>query len=585
MSIPAAMHGQPSVLTWHNDNARSGQNLQERILTPANVNASTFGKLAQITADGKVDAQPLYVPSMPVPGRGTHNVLYVMTEHATAYAFDADNGAPLWSTSLLAAGETPSDNRGCSQVIPEIGITATPVIDLQSGAHGTIYAVAMSKDGAGNYHQRLHALDLTTGSEEFGGPMEIRATYPGSGDEGSGGLQTFDPKQHEERAALLLLNGIIYTSWTSHCDIRPYTAWVIGYNETNLTQSAVLNLIPNGIGGGVWGAGAGPAADASGNLYLLTGNGTFDTALTPSGFPANANYGNAFVKVPGNSLSVADYFTMSNSVAESTQDVDLGSGGIILLPTLNDARGRPRDLAVGAGKDGHIYVVDRSDLGKFNPNANLIYQQLSNAVSGGIFSTPAWFNGKLYYGPVNGRLRAFAFVNGTFAATPASQSANSFPYPGATPSISANGTSSAIVWAVENAPLAVLHAYDAGNLATELYNSSQAANGRDNFGGGNKFMVPTVVNGKVYAGTPDGVAIFGLLGSIIPPPPDTIVSPAPGSALGNPPTTICWTNNGNYLHWLDVGTAAGSGDLYGAEQAPGTSCNTIDNIPGNGGTI
>ena len=523
----ASLYGQTSVLTWHNDSARTGQNLQETILTPANVNASTFGRLFVIPVDGKVDAQPLYVPAVAFPGIGTHNALYVVTEHDSAYAFDADNGALLWHVSLARPNETPSDDRGCSQVTPEIGITATPVIDAQSGPFGTMYLVAMSKDASGNYHQRLHALDLTTGGEEFGGPAEIKATYPGSGTEGSGSLLTFDPKQHKERPALVIVNGIVYTSWGSHCDFGPYTGWLIGYSESTLQQSSVLNLVPNGGDGGIWAAGAGPAADSNGNLYMSLGNGSFDATLNSGGFPKFADYGNAFVKIStgGATPTVTDYFTMSNTRLESNADSDLGSGGLILLPTLSDAQGQPLTLAVAGGKDQNIYVVDQGNMGKFDPNRNHAYQQL---VGASIFSTPAWFNGTLYYGMVGSPLQAFAFANGQFGRAPVSQSANVFGYPGTTPSISASGTSNAIVWAAENASTAVLHAYDARDLASELYNSNQAANGRDHFGQGNKYIVPTVVNGKVYVGTTAGVGVFGLLGQTPPPP-----APQPSSVANS----------------------------------------------------
>ncbi len=307
----------------HNDNARTGQNLQETTLTPANVNSALFGRLFTITVDGKVDAQPLYVPALTISAKGVHNVLFVVTEHDSAYAFDADNATQLWHVSLLGSGEVPSDDRGCGQVSPEIGATATPAIDLQIGPHGTIYVVAMSKDASANYHQRLHALDVTTGAEQFSGPVEIHATYPGSGVE-----NTFLPKQHKERAGLLIANGLVYTAWSSHCDIFPYTAWVMSYNETTLAQVNVLNLTPNGNDGAIWGAGAGPAIDSSGNVYVLTGNGTFDPTVNIGGFPTNGDYGNAFVKMStsGGGLTVADYFTMSNTASESGADQDLGSG-------------------------------------------------------------------------------------------------------------------------------------------------------------------------------------------------------------------------------------------------------------------
>ena len=525
LACEALLGAQPNVLTWHNDSGRTGQNLQETILTPSNVNSSTFGKLFVMNVDGKVDAQPLYVPAVTIPGQGLHNVLYVMSEHDSAYAFDADNGTQLWKVSALGSGETTSDDHGCGQVTPEIGITATPAIDLQSGPHGTIYMIAMSKDGSGIYHQRLHALDITTGTEEFGGPAEIHATYPGSGTE-----NTFLPGQHVERPGLSIVNGVVYTSWGSHCDGGPYAAWVIGYNETTLAQVNVLNLTPNGSEGGIWAAGSGLAADANGNLYLLTGNGTFDTTLTAGGLPNKGDYGNAFVKIStaSGTLAVTDYFTMSNTTSESNGDVDLGSGGLMLLPQLNDPQGTARSLVVGAGKDSNIYVLDESNLGKFSPSADSIYQQMSSALPGGVWSSPAWFNGTLYYGDQGQQLKAFHFANGLFQTPASSHSAHSFVYPGATPSISANGTSNGIVWAAENTSPATLHAYDATDLSKELYNSNQAANGRDHFGSGNKFIVPTVVNGKVYVGTTNGVGALGLLCSYAIAP-QSVTIPASGA--------------------------------------------------------
>ncbi|HXY95363.1 MAG TPA: hypothetical protein VEH00_00195 [Steroidobacteraceae bacterium] len=499
-------------MTYKNDVARTGQNLTESVLTLANVNSSSFGKLRFLSTDGLVDAQPLYLSGLTVSG-SAHNVVFVETENDSAYAFDSDSGTLLWQKSLLPAGEMPSDDRGCSQVTPTIGVTSTPVIDPSAGAHGVIYLVAMSIDASQNYHQRLHALDVTTGAEQFSGPMEIAATYPAAG----GGLNTFDAGQYEERAALLLLNGVIYTTWTSHCDAAPYTGWVIAYNSSTLAQTAVLNLAANSAGGGpsIWMAGGGPAADSSGNIYVLTANGVFDTTLNANGFPSQGDYGNSFVKIAttGGTLSVADYFAMYNEVDESNGDVDLGSGGILLLPDLTDSGGTTRHLAVGAGKDGNLYVVSRDSLGKFNASNNdQIWQELSGALGAGIWSTPAWFNGTVYYGPQGGALLAFKVTNALLGATPASQSANSFGYPGTSPAISANGTTNAIVWSYENAGSgAVLHAFDASNLANELYNSTQAAGGRDSFGSGNKFITPTIADGKVFAATTNGVAVFGLL--------------------------------------------------------------------------
>jgi hypothetical protein len=333
---------QANVLTYHNDPARTGQNLAETILTPANVNPSAFGKLFLTTLDGVVDAQPLYAGGLSLPNQGTHNVLIVATENDSLYALDADSGATLWQTSLLKTGETPSDNRGCSQVTPVIGITSTPVIALNSAtASGIIYAVAMSKDASSNYHQRLHALSLTTGKEALGGPVNIQAKFPGTGETSSGGYVLFDPAQYKERSGLLLLNDIVYLGWASHCDDRPYTGWIMAYNAGTLAQTAVLNITPNGSEGAIWGAGAGFAADSSGGIYFLDANGTFDTTLTSEGFPRNGNFGNSFIKlVPASGqLSVGDYFTMYNTVAESEADTDLGSGGALVLPDMTDANG------------------------------------------------------------------------------------------------------------------------------------------------------------------------------------------------------------------------------------------------------
>jgi outer membrane protein assembly factor BamB len=502
-----------NVLTYHNDIARTGQDLNETNLTPATVNAAGFGKLFLVSVDGKVDAEPLYLSNLAVPPQGTHNVLYIATEHGSVYAVDADSGSPLWRVSTLDSGETTSDNRGCDQVIPEIGITATPVIDAGAGPHGTIYVVAMSKDALGTYHQRLHALDVTTGGEQFGGPKEIQASYSGSGDNSSEGSVVFDPVQYEERASLLLLRGVVYTAWSSHCDIRPYTGWIISYDENTLAQVSVLNTTPNGSEGSFWMSGAGPAADGNANLYLLEANGTFDPTLNANGFPSQGDFGNSFLKLStlNRQLSVADYFEMSNAEAENSADQDLGSGGALVLPDLQDSSGHTRHLAVGAGKDGNIYVVDRDNLGKFNPASNNVYQVVSGALSSSVFSMPAYFNQTVYYGDEGDNLKSFPITHARLATAAASETAESFIYPGCTPSISANGATNGIVWASENTNPAVLHAYDAANLSSELYNSNQAAGGRDRFGSGNKFITPMIANGKVYVATTNGVAVFGLL--------------------------------------------------------------------------
>ena len=392
------------------------------------------------------------------------------------------------------------------------------MIDRKQGKNGTLFTIGMSKDAGGNYHQRLHALDITTGAEISGSPIEIAASYPGTGDNSTNGNVIFQAGQYKERAALLLLNGSIYMGWSSHCDYRPYTGWVMAYSESTLQQTRVLNLTPNGSEGSIWMSGDGIAADSSGNLYFLDANGTFDTTFTANGFPAKNDFGNAIIKLStSGNLAVTDYFETYNTVNEPTGDEDLGSGGEVSLPDQMDAGGVVHHLIVGAGKDSNIYLADRDNLGKFSANGPIdhnIYQEVTGALANSVFSTPAFFNGVLYYGAMGDALKAFPMTNAKLAGTWSSRSAATFSYPGTTPSISANGTQNGIAWAAESSmsATAVLHAYDATNLAHELYNSGQAANGRDSFGKGNKYITPLIVNGKVYVGTQTGVAVFGLLG-------------------------------------------------------------------------
>ena len=507
----------PDVTTYHYDVARDGLNARETILTPANVNSTQFGKIGFYAVDSKVDGEPLYLANVPIGGQ-YHNVLYVVTEHDSVYAFDADSGSQIWKTSIIGSGETTSDDHGCGQISPEIGITSTPVIDRGLGPNGTLFTVGMTKDASKNYHQRLHALDVVTGAEVSGSPTEVVASYPGAGDNSQNGNVVFNPAQYAERAGLLLLNGIIYTAWTSHCDAGLYTGWVIAYSETSLQQTQVLNVTPNGNNGSIWMSGDGLGADSNGNIYFLDANGIFDTTFDANGFPAQGDYGNGMIKLSTNGkLAVADYFQTYNTTNESIEDGDLGSGGELLLPDQTDSNGFVHHLIVGAGKDRNIYLADRDNMGKYNPATaspqdNNIYQLVTGQLGGQVYSTPAYFNGALYYGAVNDSLKAFPLTN-AMLTTYSSQSSTKFPYPGTTPGVSANGTQNGIVWALESSTgsAGVLHAFDATNLANELYNSGQAANGRDSFGTGNKFITPMIVNGKVYVGTQTGVAVFGLL--------------------------------------------------------------------------
>ncbi|MBS0579756.1 MAG: immunoglobulin domain-containing protein [Proteobacteria bacterium] len=520
LTVTSAITQGSDVVTYKYDLARSGANLAEKTLTTANVHSATFGKLHFLGTDGKVDAQPLYLSALNVNGVA-RNVVFVATENDSVYAFDADSGAQLWKVSLVPAGETVNDQpqQSCDQIQPTIGITSTPVIDRSAGAHGTMYVVAMSKSTASAaWHQRLHALDVATGAELLGGPREITASYPSAN-----GTITFDPQQYEDRAALLLVNHTIYTSWSSHCDNKFYTGWIIAYSQSTLQQTAVLNVAPNsgGVGPAIWMAGGGPAADSAGNIYLLTANGAFEEALDASGFPNQRDFANSFLKLStgGGSLAVADYFTISNTSLESGADLDLGSGGAMLLPDMTDSGGTVRHLVLGAGKDGNVYLVNRDSMGHFSPSANNIWQQLTQVLggrltgnqNGGLWSTPAYFNGHVYFGPVARPLASFSINNARLAGSASSSSTPVFPYPGTSPVVSANGSANGIVWAHQNTNPAVLYAFDAANVGRELYDSSQAAGGRDQFGAGNKFITPVVIDGKVFVGTTNGVAVFGLL--------------------------------------------------------------------------
>ena len=554
------------VTTYHNDISRTGQNLSETILTPANVKTN-FGKVGFFPVDGKVDAQPLYLSNLPIPGMGNHNVLFVATENDSMYAFDAVTGDVLWQTSVLGANEMPSDDFGCSQVTPTIGITGTPVIDRARGPNGAIYLVAMSTDGNGTYFQRIHALDVTTGAELFNGPTTIQppqASYTPP----HGGLSppvTFDPSQFMERGGLLLSDGIVYTTWASTCAQTPSlnAGWIIGFDETMLTldMTNVLNTTPNGSGGDFGTSGSAPAVDkTTGNIFLLADAGTFDTTLNINGFPSQGDFGNGFLKLSTSpNLSVADFFEISNQ-AENTNapPVNLGSGGTLLLPDLTDTGGTVWHLAVGAGQDTNLYVVNRDMMGGFSSTTNNIYQEIPGVLTGGISSTPAYFNNTLYFSPLGSSIMAFGITNAMLSNTPASQTATSFASPGATPSISANSTTNAILWAVENnASGAILHAYDATNLATELYNSNQASGMRDQFGPANPFVTPTIANGQVYVGTTNGVAVFGTLPiSTTSGPPMITAQPANQTinvgqtatffvaVTGSEPLSLQWQVNG-----------------------------------------
>src|SRR6266567_4094442 len=500
--------GSTDVVTHHYDVSRSGVNSTETLLTTSNVNSATFGKVGEFAVDGQIDGQALFLSQLAISGQGNKNVLYVATENDTVYAVDAQSisgssATILWKTSVLPQGESPADSASlpCGNISPN-GITATPVIDRTRNA---IYVEAMSKDSTGNIFHRLHALDLTNGKELFGGPTTITATYPGTGGNSSGGVVTFDPRVQHDRAALLDSGNTIYTAWSGLWgDCGPYSAWVIAFDAGTLKQTGAIDLVPNNSGGGMWMGGGGPAADASGNVYVISGNGFGDT-------PGMNSYGNSFVRLSTSAgLTVGDYFTPFNTLSEDGSDADFGSAGPLLLPDVVDASSMTRHLAVGAGKDGNLYVVNRDNMGQFNSAKNNIYQQFQLS-SGENHSSPIFFNNTVYISPENNTLKAFPVSKALLATTPSSQSAHPFGSNGAVASISANGAADGIVWALDWGA-GILFAYDANDLTKELYDSNQAAANRDHFSPvGGHFITPMVASGRVYIGTKTTVAVFGLL--------------------------------------------------------------------------
>ena len=511
------------VFTQRYDAQRTGQNRREFILTPSNVTDSTFGKLFACAVDGEVYAQPLYVANFAIAG-GTHNVVLVATMNDSVYAFDADASScvPYWQKSFLGTGVTPvppADTGEDGDINTIIGITGTPVIDP---ATGTLYVVAKTKEPTG-YFQRLHALDLATGSEKFNGPADISSaiTVPGSGDTGeatcpgSAGNVPFCPLRENQRPGLLLLNGTVYVAWASHGDIQPYHGWVIGYDAADLTQAPIVfNTTPNGGLGGIWMTGTGPAADADGNIYVITGNGTFDTMGT------RTNYGDSFIKLrtAGGGLSVGDFFTPANQSFLDSNDFDVGSGGAIVV----DSAGAHPHLVIGGDKQGVLYVIDRDNMTGFNSNGDQIQKVAITAgpacIICGLFSTPAFWEGKLYVVAIGDVLEQYMLANGVLSSLPARQASDMFGIPGASPVVSSNGATNGIVWALDttnngtnssatSAP-AILFAYDATNL-NKLYSSPTSGAGAA--GNAVKFTVPTVANGKVYVGTQTELSVFGLL--------------------------------------------------------------------------
>ena len=506
--------GKQCVTTHHNDPGRTGQNLNETVLNTSNVNVNTFGKLFSRPVDGQIYAQPLYVPNLSIAG-ALHDVVFVVTQNDSVYAFDADDpkaSVPLWQVNLGTPVPSTDVDPSCSDVTPQFGITSTPVIDPFTN---TIYVVAKTKDTiSSSYHFNLHALDLITGTEKFAGPTEITGQVAGTGLESSNGFVTFDPLFENNRPGLLLLNGVVYIAFGSVCEIAPWHGWMFGYDGVTLQQTAILNTTPNGSFGGIWGGGQGLGADSA-NIYVMTGNGTFDADVS------GLDYGDSFLKIstsPG--LSVVDYFTPDNQAALDAADLDLGSGGPLALP------GTP--LIVGSGKDGILRLVDTNNMGQYSTTSNNNVQQFPIASS--IFmGAPIYWdspnNGPVIYAWAgNDFLKAYKLVNGRFQSLPVSQGTvrEAAGYSNAVPlSLSANGsaTGSGIVWASGaysgsanlRTVAGILRAFDATDLTQELWDTKQNQ-GRDDVGNYAKFSPPTIANGKVYLATfSNQLLVYGLL--------------------------------------------------------------------------
>jgi hypothetical protein len=499
--LPDLATAQVSVTTWHYDLARSGANTNETALTTKTVNSSSFGKLCSFPVDGQIYAEPLYVPGL-VIGGSKHDVAFVATEHDSVYAFDADcnTTTPLWQTSFLGAGITTmpctSDNQPqCDVTImsPEHGISPTPVIDLK---RGTIYVAAQSVEN-GVYTQKLHALDVLTGAEQAGSPVVIKGRAPNNPS------LRFDPQQGFQRAGLLLLNNVVYVPFASNDSAN---GWMFGYDAATLAQKSIFSVTPNGNLGGIWSDGAAPAVDSSGNIYLGTGNGTFDANTNGS------DYGMSALRlVPaGKTLSVADYFTPSKEEKLSKRDLDLDSGGLILLA--DQPGSHPHEAVIGF-KTGELFLLDRDHMGGLGTK-NAVQAFTGNR--GGIYSSAATWNGNVYLAGVDGLLSQWTLQNGQFPSSPTHQSSVTYNYPGATPSVSSNKDKDGIVWTiatmgkVKGGKPAVLYANDASDVSVELYDSNEAGT-RDLPGAGVKFTVPTVADGKVFIGTQTELDIYGLL--------------------------------------------------------------------------
>ncbi len=568
---------QINVLTAHNDIARTGQNLNETILTPANVNPNQFGKLFTMRVDGYVYGQPLYVSQVSIPGKGTHNVVYLETDADSVFAFDADsNGGidanPLWSVSLLT-NTTPA---GTLQ--SNFGVTGTPVIDLSKNM---MYLVSSETRGSAAIF-RLHAIDITTGAEKLGGPVQIQGSIAGTGNGSTGGVLAFDATYQYQRPGLLLLNGKLYMAIGSIADNGPYHGWIFSYNESTLQQINIYCSAPNGTGDGIWMSGSGLAAEVNnpakpdGRMFISTANGTY-SASYPYNNTMSLGMSIVDLDLTGGVMTAEDEFTPYNEAILDAQDGDVGSGGVVLLPTQTLGSGSTLQPLVQIGKSGAFYILNRNNLGGYNSAGDSqIVQEVQTPQSGfqnwgaGVWGSTAYWNGNIYSGGTNpgvdNSLTAYSFVNGQMSSTPTSQSAEKFGTPSPTPSISANGTQGGIVWAIDTNGIytggpQVLVAFDATNLAHTLYSTNSNLS-RDNPGGAVKYTVPTIANGKVYVGAAYRLSVFGLLGST-PTAPPPVFTPPSATFTGSQPVMITDAASGAQIYYTtDGSTPSVSSTLY-----------------------
>ena len=566
---------QVQVTTYHYDNLRTGCNPKETILTTANVNPTSFGLLFKLPVDGQVYAQPLYMQGLKIPGKGTHNVVFVCTEHNSVYAFDADSNTGSNSTPLWHVNFGPSVQNGdifSSDINPEIGITSTPVIHTLKNGTKALYVISKTETNPGTsnavFQNSVHVINILTGAELLKGPFPISAQVKGIGDGSANGILAFSQQWQQCRPGLLMVDtpgrdSTLYIGFASHGDNGPYHGWVFGYDAEKMLVASVLNTTPNALSynntsalsaGGIWQGGGGLASDGT-SVYFSTGNGAFD--------PSTKAYGDAILRVLARTFTVADYFAPADQNSLDDSDSDVGAGGVMLLPPSASGTSKKK-LIVQSGKEGTIYLMDTANLGKNGSTDNII-QELPGS-NGGIWGAPAYFNNRVYFGSVGWSITSYNIVNGLFTSnTYTDYTQNGFGYPGPTPSISSNGLTNGILWAIQTdnygtGGSAILHAYDAMNLQNELYNNTMAG-GRDPLDGSVKFTTPMVANGKVYVETASSVAVFGL-GTWAPTP--TITPASTGQAyIGSLTVSASDTDSNAVLRYtLDGSTPTASSPQY-----------------------